>query len=62
MVNMVIRKRRHCVVTVVIVRLKPHIDALLLSNVFCGRDEIFWKKLSLFVEVVTSTLRLLVSS
>ena len=60
MINVIIRKSSHCEVAVIVVRLKPDIDALLLSDFLRSGDEVLWEKLVLFVEVVTSALRQLV--
>ena len=57
MINVIISESRHCVVAVVVVRLKPEIDTFLLSDLFCSSNEVFWEKLALFVEVVASTLK-----
>jgi hypothetical protein len=55
MLNMLISKRSHEVITMIIIRLIPHIYPLhtcLLSSLF----QIFGKELALFIEVVSSTL------
>lgn len=61
MLNMVIRKRSHRIITVIVIRLVPHIHALnasLRHSLF----EVLGEKLALFVEVVAGSLRLLALS
>ena len=58
MINVIIRKSRHCKVTVIITVLPPDID---LSLSLCGFDKVLRKKLALLIEVVCCALYNLVS-
>ena len=53
---MLVCERGHEKVAVVVVRLHPEIDALVVSRFLRGFYEVFWKKLLLLVEVVTRAL------
>ena len=55
MVHMIIRKACHGIVTVVVIRLVSHLDAL---HAAVGRSlfKVFGEKLALFVEVVAGAL------
>jgi hypothetical protein len=53
---MVVGKRRHEVVAVVVVRLHAEIDALVVTSLLGRIDEVFGEELFLLVEVVASTL------
>lgn len=55
MVDMVIRKSRHSVVTVIVVGLVADLDAL-DARLRGGLFEVFGEELALFVEVVAGTL------
>lgn len=55
MLNMIIRKRRHSIVTVIIIRLVPYIHAR-DSGFFGSFFEVFRQELALFVEVISGAL------
>lgn len=57
MLDMVIRERRHGVVTMVVIRLVADIDAL-DASLLGGLLEVLREKLALLVEVVAGTLRI----
>ena len=42
MINMVVRERGHGKVAVVVVRLIPDVDALLLPDFLCRSNKVFW--------------------
>jgi len=56
MINMIIRKRSHGIITVIVVRLVPHIHAL-NASLGDGLLEVLGEQLALFVEVVAGSLR-----
>lgn len=60
MVHMIIRKARHRIVTVIVIRLVSHLDAL---HAALGRGlfEVLGEELALFVEVVAGSLLSLIS-
>jgi hypothetical protein len=51
-----IGKRRHEVIAVVIVGLHAEVDALVVTGLLGCLDEVLWQKLTLLIEVVASTL------
>lgn len=56
MFNMIVGKRSHRIIRVIIIRLIPHSQSLLLSNLLSRCLEVFRQQLALFVEVVASAL------
>jgi len=56
MFNMIIGKRSHRIIRMVIIRLISHSQSLLLSNLLSRCLEVFRQQLALFVEVVASAL------
>jgi hypothetical protein len=58
MIHMVISEARHGEVAVVIIGLKPDVDARVDASFLSCVGEIFRQKLSLLVEIVSSPLRL----
>ena len=54
--DVIVRKRSHEVVAVVIVGLHAKVDALVMTNSLGRLDEVFGQELALLVEVVSSTL------
>lgn len=55
MLNMVIRKRSHRIITVIVIRLVSHIHTL-NASLGDGLFEVLGEQLALLVEVVTSSL------
>jgi hypothetical protein len=55
-VDMIVGKRSHRVVAVVIIRLISDIDSFLLSGLFRCSNEVFWQQLTILVEIVSGTL------
>jgi len=55
-IDVIIGKRGHGVVAVVVVWRESDIDSLLLSDFFGCRKEVLGEELALFVEVVSSSL------
>lgn len=56
MVNVIICKSGHGIVTVVIVRLESDVYTFLLADFLCCSLEVLRQQLTLFVEVVTRAL------
>ena len=54
--DVVICKRGHEVVAVVVVGLQAKLDALVVARLLSCLDEVLWQQLLLLVEVVASTL------
>jgi len=55
-IYMVVGKARHEVVAVIVIGLHSERDAVLVAGLLCRRNKVLGKKLTLLVEVVTSTL------
>lgn len=56
MVDVLVGKRRHEKVTVVVVWLHPHIDPRLQPRLFCCLDKLLGQELLLLVKVVAGAL------
>jgi len=54
--DVVVGKRSHEVVAVVVVGLHAKVDALVVAGFLCRLHEVLWQKLLLLVEVVSSAL------
>lgn len=59
MLDVVIRERRHGIITVVIIRLVPHLDPR-DTSFLCRLLQVLREKLALLIEVVARSLHLLV--
>lgn len=59
-IDVVVGKCGHEEVTVVVIRLEPHVDGAVLvgARSLCSLDEVLGKQLSLLVEVVACALHL----
>jgi len=57
MLDMVIRERCHSKVAVIIIRLEPDVDALLLADLLGRSCEVLRQKLALLIEIVSGALR-----
>lgn len=55
MLNMIIGKRSHRIIRMIIIRLVSNSQAI-LSSLFSRSLEVLWKELALFVEVVAGSL------
>lgn len=55
-INVIVSKRCHGVVTVVVVWLESNVESFLLSYFFCCGNEVLGEQLALLVEVVAGTL------
>ena len=55
MLNMIIRKRSHRIITVIVIRLVPHIHAL-NASLGDGLFKVLREQLALFVEVIAGSL------
>jgi len=55
-VDMLVRKRCHEVVTVIVIRLHSQLDAVSVASLLCCFNKILWQKLALLVKIVASTL------
>jgi hypothetical protein len=58
MLNMIIRKRSHSIVRVIIIRLVAHIQTLVACVASSGL-KVLWEELALFVEIVAGALVLI---
>jgi hypothetical protein len=54
--NMFVCKRCHEIIAVVVVRLESYIDPIIVTRLLSSLDEVFWKELALFVEIVSRPL------
>jgi hypothetical protein len=53
---MLIRKARHEVIAMIIIRLKAELDAFVVASLLGSLDEVLGQQLALFVEIVARAL------